>query len=104
MAIDTTMEGALKAHLDVSGVAVGGRWFHDEVSQLVRTLAKRETPVMRRRAEQGWRMRWGAMFACAVARAMASSLLEMLHSHGGDGRTPAAHKVEGDHHHTGLVG
>ena len=27
------------------------------------------------------------MFACAVARAVASSLLEMLHSHGGDGRT-----------------
>ena len=50
---------------------------------------------MRRRAAQAWRMSWGAMFARAAARAVASSLLEKLHSHGGDGRTPAAHEVEG---------
>ena len=61
-------------------------------SQLARARARYERPVMRRRAEQAWRMRWRAMFACAAARAVASSLLEMLHSHGGDGRTPAAQR------------
>ena len=32
------------------------------------------------------------------------SLVEMLHSHGGDGRSPAAHEVEGDPCYAGLVG
>ena len=49
-------------------------------------------------------MRWGAMFACAAARAVASPLLGMLHSHGGDGRKPATYEVEGDHRYARLVG
>ena len=46
----------------------------------------------------------GAMFACAAARAVASSLLDLAHSHGADGVTPAAHEVEGDHRYAGLAG
>ena len=62
-----------------------GRWSHETRSffrQLARARVRCERPVMWRRAEQAWRMRWGAMFACTAARAVASSLLEILHSHG----------------------
>ena len=91
----------------VIGVEVGGRWSHETrsfFSQLARARARGERPLMRRRAEQAWRMRSGGMFACAAARAVASSLLDMLQSHGGDGRCLAAHEVEGDHRYAGLVG
>ena len=69
----------------VTGVEVGRRWFHETrsfFSQLVRARARGERPMVTSRAEQAWRMRWGAMFACDVARAVASSLLDMLQSHG----------------------
>ena len=86
---------------------VGGRWSPETrsfFSQLVRAHARGERRLMRLRAEQAWRMRWGVMFACAAARAVASSLLDLVHSHGADGATPAAHEVEGDHRYAGLVG
>ena len=41
------------------------------------------------------------MLAGAAARAIASSLLDLQHCHGGDG-TPFAHEVDGDHH-SGLA-
>ena len=75
-------------------VEVGIRWSHETrsfFSQLARARARGECPLMRRRAEQAWRMRWGAMFACAAVRAVASSLLDDMQSHGGDGRCPAPH-------------
>ena len=58
------------------------------LSQLARARAREEVPFLRRRAEQAWRLRWGAMLGCAAAKAVASSLLNLLDSHGGDGRTP----------------
>ena len=58
---------------------------------------------MRRRAEQAWRLRWGAIFACAPAKVVASSLLNMLDSHGGDGKTPLSHVVDSDHRYAGLT-
>ena len=37
------------------------------------------------------------MWVCAVAKAVASSLLDLLDSHGGDGKTPTTHEVVSDH-------
>ncbi len=45
---------------------------------------------MRKRAEQAWRMRWGGMLACAMSRAIVSSVLGLTHSHAGEGNVPAA--------------
>ena len=93
-----------RAQLVVIAVEVGGRWSPETrsfFSQLARARARGERPLLRLRAEQAWRMRWGAMFACAAARAVASSLLDLAHSHGA---APAAHEVEGDHRYAGLAG
>ena len=57
---------------------------HAPSCQLAKARARTEMPLMRRRAEQAWRLRWGAMFACAAAKAVASSLLDLLDSHGGE--------------------
>ena len=81
-------------------VEVGGRWSGETrgfLSQLARARARAEIPLMRRRAEQGRRLRWAAIFACAAAKAVASSLLNMLDSHGGDGKTLLSHEVDSDH-------
>ena len=55
------------------------------LSQLARARAREEVPLLRHRAEQAWRLQWGAMFGCAAAKAVASSLLNLLDSHGGVG-------------------
>ena len=56
-----------RAKLVVLGVEVGGRWSDETrtfLSRLAKACAKTEMPLMRRRAEQAGRMRWGAMFVC----------------------------------------
>ena len=83
-----------RAKLVVLAVEVDGRWSGETrgfLSQLARARAREEVPLLRRRAEQAWRLQWGAMLGCAAAKAVASSLLNLLDSHGGDGRTPASH-------------
>ena len=96
-----------RAKLVVLAVEVGGRWSGETrggfLSQLARARARAEIPLMRRRTEQAWRLRWGAIFACAAAKAVASSLLNMLDSHGGDGKTPLSHEVDSDHRYAGLT-
>ena len=95
-----------RAQLVVIVVEVGGRWSGETrafFSQLAKARARGERPLMRLRAEQAWRLRWGAMFACAAARAVASSLLDLPHSHGCDGQTLSAHEVVGDHRYSGLA-
>ena len=95
-----------RARLVVVGVEVQGRWSHETkllVSQLARAKARQETWLLRRRAEQAWRMRWGSLIACAVARAVALSLLELSRAVGADGDTPAAYDVERDFIHVGLA-
>ena len=90
----------------VAGVEVGGRWSDETkilVSQLARAKARQETWLLRRRAEQAWRLRWGSLIACAVARAVALSLLELPRAVGADGNTPAAYDVERDFRHAGLA-
>ena len=57
------------------------------LSQLAKARARQETALMRRRAEQAWRMRWGSILACATARAVTTSLLSLGTSHGADGDT-----------------
>ena len=95
-----------RARLVVAGVEVGGRWSHETkllVSQLARAKARQETWLLRRRSEQAWRMRWGSLIACAVARAVALSLLELPRAVGADGDTPAGYDVERTFHHVGLA-
>ena len=53
------------------------------ISQLAK--AKR---LLQRRAEQAWRMRWGAILSCAAAKAVATCLLGLRCAHGSDGDTP----------------
>ena len=94
-----------RAKLVVLGVEVGGIWSDETrtfLSRLAKARARTEMPLMRRRAEQAWRLRWRAMLACAAAKAVASSLLDLLDSHGGDGKAPATHEVETDHRYACL--
>ena len=69
-----------RARLVVLAGEIGGRW-SDETNTFVRLLAevkaRSEPPVLRRRAEQAWRLRCGALLACASARAFAASLLDL---------------------------
>ena len=50
-----------RARFFVAGVEVGGRWSDKTkilVSQLARAKSRQETWLLRRRAEQAWRLRW----------------------------------------------
>ena len=63
-----------RSRLVVFEVEVGGRWSEESqnfISQLVRARARGEQPILRRRAEQVWRIRWGSLVSCVVARAVA---------------------------------
>ena len=53
------------------GVEVGGRWSGETqrfVSLLARAKARCEVWLLRRRAEQAWRLRWGSLLSCTVVR------------------------------------
>ena len=81
----------------VLGIEVGGRMSTETtsfLSQLAKARARQETTLMRRRAEQAWRMRWGSILACATARAVATSLhvpRMVTHLQRKRGRGPLAH-------------
>ena len=84
-----------KARLVVLGIEVGCRMSAETrsfLSQLAKARARQEIPLMRKRAEQAWRMRWAAIAARA-----ASSLLNVQSPVGADGDTPPTHEVERDH-------
>ena len=68
-----------------------------------KSQARSEPSVMRRRVEQAWRLRWGALLACASARAFAASLLD-LRPCGADGAIPHAHEVVHDFGYSGFSG
>ena len=59
-------------------------------------LARSEPTILRKRAEQAWRMRWCCLFACAAARALAASLLERRAPGGTDGDTLSVRHVVND--------
>ena len=64
----------------VLALEVGGSWPRETqafVTQLAGAKARGETQLMRRHAEQGWRLRWGSILACVAARAVASTMLAL---------------------------
>ena len=95
-----------RARLVVLEVEVGGLWSHETqsfLSQLAKAKARGETELMRRRAEQSWRLRWGSFLACTVAQAVASAMLELPSARGADGDIPAPQDVERDCRVSGLA-
>ena len=94
-----------RAKLVVLAGEVAGRWSEETASflrHLARARARSEPPVLQKRAEQAWRLRWGSLLACAAARAFACSLLEKRVSGGVDGDTPSVHEVLGECRFAGL--
>ena len=92
-----------RACLVVLAVEVGGPWSAETSSflaQLAKAKARQETPLLQKRAE---RLRWAGIFACAAAKAVASSLLELKVSHGADGDTPSCSEVLANHRYDGLA-
>ena len=95
VAIDTTLQLGKRRRPLIRNTSVhggarigghGGRWSEETrgfLSSLAISRARSEHPLMRKRAEQAWRMRRGGMLVCAVASAVASSLLDLQHSHDG---------------------
>ena len=84
--------------------AVGPKKPSQFIRHLAKAKARGEPPLMRRRIEQAWRLRWTSLLTCTVARAFATSLLEFRTAHGADGATPPAHEVVADFRYAGLGG
>ena len=85
-----------RAKLVVLAGEVAGRWSEETIAfirHLGKAWARVEPIILRKRAEQGWRMRWCSLLACAAARAFESSLLEQRVPRGVDGETPNVHSV-----------
>ena len=79
-----------RARLVVLAVEVGGRWTPTTqhfITALARARARCEGLLLRRRAEQAWRLRWGALLSWTAARAVADTFLELPGSVGADGDT-----------------
>ena len=88
-----------RAPLVVMAVEVGGRWSSETqnfLSLLARAKARDQNWLLRRRGEVAWRARWGSLLACTVARAVASSFLEIPQASEADCETPAVYEVERD--------
>ena len=69
--------------------AVGGRW-SEEIRFLPRLAKSRQAPpILCRKVEQAWRMRWKSILSCAAAKVFTSSLLELRGGFGADGFTRA---------------
>ena len=85
-----------RAKLVVLAGEVGERW-SAETTMFLRLAAARARceSALLRRAEQAWRMRWGAMLA-ASAHAFAASLLEQRSNGAGDGDPPLLSDVLSD--------
>ena len=60
---------------------------------LAKAKSRSEPPLLRRRAEMVWRLRWTRMLSCAAARALAGSLLERPLNGGEDGEVPQVSDV-----------
>ena len=87
----------------VLATEVGGRWFletRDFLRALARDQARSEPPLLRKRVEQAWRLRWWSILSCTAARALASSLVDKWGGVGADGDLPAAHAEQV---HAGLA-
>ena len=95
-----------RCRLVVLAREVGGRW-SDETRTFIRTWARfrarSEPPLLRKRVEQAWRLRWWSLLSCAAARAFACSLVNLRICGGADGNLPLSCEVEGEQRHAGLV-
>ena len=95
-----------RARLVVLAGEVGGRWSEETrsfLSTLAKAKARSEPHILRKSAEQAWRMRWGALLGCAAARAFAASWLELKHGGGADEDVPGTNEVVNDCRHDGLT-
>ena len=94
-----------RARLVVLAGEVGGRWSEETqtfLHILARAKARSEPPILRKRVEQAWRMRWAATLACSAARAFATSILDLRVGGGADGDVPRSHDVANDFRHVCL--
>ena len=94
-----------RARLVVLAGEVGGRWSEETqtfLRILARAKARSEPPILRKRLEQAWRMRWAATLACSAARAFAASILDLRVGGGADGDVPRSHDVANDFRHVCL--
>ena len=94
-----------RARLVVLAGEVGGRWSEETqtfLRILARAKARSEPPILRKRVEQAWRMRWAATLACSAARAFAASILDLRVGGGADGDVPRSHDVANDFRHVCL--
>ena len=81
---------------------VGGRWSGGTLTYLrlwAEAKSRSEPPLLRRRAEMAWRLRWTHMLSCAAARIFAGSLLERRLNGGGDGEVPQVSDVVLEYRH-----
>ena len=70
-----------RCRLVVMANEVGGRWSPEALAflrQLAKAKSRNEPPLIQRRAQQAWKMRWLAIMSCAAARAVSSSLLGVM--------------------------
>ena len=93
------------ARLVVLAIEVGGKWSSTQrfIYNLAHARAREEGWILRRRAEQAWRLRWGSLLASTAARVVADSLLELPSVFGADGDVPPSHEVERDFVFAGLA-
>ena len=85
-----------RARLVVLAVKVGGRWSPETrsyLAQLAKAKSGQETPLPSKRAEQSLAVALGGILACATAKAVATSLLELKVAHGSDGDIPSCSEV-----------
>ena len=83
---------------------VGGRWSAETtgfLGALANAKSRGAVPLLRKRAEWSWHLRWGSIVSCAAARAVASSLLELPRASSADGEVLPRHEVERDLHVAG---
>ena len=89
---------------EVGGGEVAGRWSEETASflrQLARARARSEPPVLQKRAEQAWRLRWGCWHVQQHVLSLVHSGEERV-SGGVDGDTPSVHEVLGECRFAGL--
>ena len=86
---------------------VGGRWSAETrtfVAQLAKAKVQQEPHLLQKRAEQAWRMQWGATSLVLQRRQSPLASWTWGALIGADGHTPLAWEVEADHRHGGLAG
>ena len=90
-----------KKWVDKNGAKCNMRF--GRITKNTRFRARSEPPLLRKRVEHAWRMRWWSILSCTAARALAASLVDSWGGVGADGGFPAAHEVEAEQAFAGLV-